>query len=335
MTAQLSERIDELTRSRRAVRAGDGRARPGAELGARGRPRDRALRRHHRGLRRRPVRGRLGAHGRARTRSRPGWACCCGCCPTATTPSRRRRVPASWSTRACQEGRWRSTSSRCCRRRRSTSSGRRRPPRRWPTLAPTLGFVVDRAVEGATRRCDGRGDLDATAATSRRRSVRRSTPGVGFVGIVCSHTRGEALLEELDLTDGRARRVHPHVGLDIGARTAPEIALSILAEIVRRHPARGARGRPRPASRRRAPAPGGRPGVRHDRDVGPDTIARSRRRHRPLVLQPGLPRQLPVAATATLRDRRRRRAGRGRLAAPRAAQAGARRSTAPPSSTPP
>ncbi len=52
--------------------------------------------------------------------------------------------------------------------------------------------------------------------------------------MVCSRTRGEALLAELDLTTEERRRVHPHVGLDIGARTAPEIALSILAEIVRR-----------------------------------------------------------------------------------------------------
>ena len=58
--------------------------------------------------------------------------------------------------------------------------------------------------------------------------------GVGFVGLVCSHTRGEALLAELDLTDEERSRVHPHVGIEIGARTAPEIALSILAEVVRR-----------------------------------------------------------------------------------------------------
>jgi xanthine dehydrogenase accessory factor len=55
----------------------------------------------------------------------------------------------------------------------------------------------------------------------------------GFVGVVCSRTRGEALLAELDLTAEQHARVHLHVGLDIGARTAPEIALSILAEIVR------------------------------------------------------------------------------------------------------
>ncbi len=57
--------------------------------------------------------------------------------------------------------------------------------------------------------------------------------GVGFVGLVCSHTRGEALLEELDLPEHELRRVYTHVGIDIGARTAPEIALSIMAAIVR------------------------------------------------------------------------------------------------------
>jgi xanthine dehydrogenase accessory factor len=57
--------------------------------------------------------------------------------------------------------------------------------------------------------------------------------GVGFVGVVCSRTRGAALLEELGLSPGEAARVHMHVGLDIGARTAPEVAVSILAEMVR------------------------------------------------------------------------------------------------------
>ncbi len=57
--------------------------------------------------------------------------------------------------------------------------------------------------------------------------------GVGFIGVVCSRTRGRALLDDLGLSDAEARRVHAHVGIDIGARTAPEVALSIMAAMVR------------------------------------------------------------------------------------------------------
>lgn len=101
------------------------------------------------------------------------------------------------------------------------------------SLAPSLGFVVDRAADGA-------GPDGAIAAVvsshggDEPAAIRRALDaGVEFVGLVCSHTRGEAVLAELDLTEDERRRVHPHVGLDIGARTAPEIALSILAEIVK------------------------------------------------------------------------------------------------------
>ncbi len=57
--------------------------------------------------------------------------------------------------------------------------------------------------------------------------------GVGFIGVVCSRTRGRALIDDLNLSDAEARRVHAHVGVDIGARTAPEVALSIMAALVR------------------------------------------------------------------------------------------------------
>jgi xanthine dehydrogenase accessory factor len=99
------------------------------------------------------------------------------------------------------------------------------------TLAPTLGFVVDRSgtSDGATAVVISTHGGDEPAAVRAALDA-----GVGFVGIVCSHTRGEALLAELDLTEEERARVHPHVGVDIGARTAPEIALSILAEVVRR-----------------------------------------------------------------------------------------------------
>ena len=118
-----------------------------------------------------------------------------------------------------------------------------RPPTRWPTLAPALGFVVDAAARASTRRCDGRGRLHATAAT-RPAAIRAALDaGVGFVGVVCSHTRGEALLAELDLTPRRRARVHPHVGLDIGARTAPEIGAVDRGRDRARHPGRGTGGR--------------------------------------------------------------------------------------------
>lgn len=57
--------------------------------------------------------------------------------------------------------------------------------------------------------------------------------GVGFVGLVASSKRGEAVLAELQLTDDERARVHTPVGLRLGAETPEEIALSVLAEVVR------------------------------------------------------------------------------------------------------
>jgi xanthine dehydrogenase accessory factor len=57
--------------------------------------------------------------------------------------------------------------------------------------------------------------------------------GVNFVGLVASRTRGTAVVESLDLDEEERQVVRSPVGLDIGARTAEEIALSILAEVVR------------------------------------------------------------------------------------------------------
>ena len=66
--------------------------------------------------------------------------------------------------------------------------------------------------------------------------------GVPYVGLVASRKRGRAVLESLggDAID----RVHSPAGLDIGARTAEEVALSVLAEIVsiRPRPARVSTG---------------------------------------------------------------------------------------------
>jgi xanthine dehydrogenase accessory factor len=54
--------------------------------------------------------------------------------------------------------------------------------------------------------------------------------GVGYIGLVASPKRGAAVLAALDAPD--RERVHTPAGLDIGARTPQEIALSILAQLV-------------------------------------------------------------------------------------------------------
>jgi xanthine dehydrogenase accessory factor len=59
--------------------------------------------------------------------------------------------------------------------------------------------------------------------------------GVPYVGLVASPRRGAAVLEELrsrGVAEDRLRELHTPAGLDIGAATPEEIALSILAEIV-------------------------------------------------------------------------------------------------------
>jgi xanthine dehydrogenase accessory factor len=56
--------------------------------------------------------------------------------------------------------------------------------------------------------------------------------GVGYVGLVASRIRGAAVLSELKLTDAERTRVHTPAGLDIGAKTAAEIAVSIVADLI-------------------------------------------------------------------------------------------------------
>ena len=71
-----------------------------------------------------------------------------------------------------------------------------------------------------------------------------------YVGLVASRKRGAAVATSLDVSDDDRARLHTPAGIDIGARTPEEIALSILAEIVSARRAMKA-----PASVAPAPAP--------------------------------------------------------------------------------
>jgi xanthine dehydrogenase accessory factor len=62
--------------------------------------------------------------------------------------------------------------------------------------------------------------------------TRALDAGVGYVGLVASRKRGAAVLESLDVPDALRAQVHTPAGLDIGARTPADIAISIVAEIV-------------------------------------------------------------------------------------------------------
>jgi xanthine dehydrogenase accessory factor len=59
--------------------------------------------------------------------------------------------------------------------------------------------------------------------------------GLPYVGLVASRKRGKAVLEELraeGVADDLLEALETPAGIDIGARTAPEVALAILARIV-------------------------------------------------------------------------------------------------------
>ncbi|MFJ3670592.1 XdhC family protein [Streptomyces sp. NPDC090106] len=97
-------------------------------------------------------------------------------------------------------------------------------------FAGVLGYATSPSVPGervaaVVVAAQGHGDAEAVRAAL--------DAGVPYVALVASRRRGTALLAELGLDEAEGARVHTPAGLDIGARTAPEVALSILAEVVR------------------------------------------------------------------------------------------------------
>jgi len=101
-------------------------------------------------------------------------------------------------------------------------------------LAPPLGFVVKRATRLADTYVGATALIVSSHGRHEPEAIRFALDaGVGFVGLVASRVRGEAVLEDLELNESEQRFVHTPVGLEIGARTAEEIALSIMAELVK------------------------------------------------------------------------------------------------------
>ncbi|MFB7113074.1 XdhC family protein [Streptomyces sp. NPDC056190] len=84
-------------------------------------------------------------------------------------------------------------------------------------------------------------DLDVVVIATHGREedtvlIEAARAGIPYIGLVASPKRGAAVLAGLDITEGQRARVHTPAGLDIGARTPGEIALSVYAEIIALRP---------------------------------------------------------------------------------------------------
>jgi xanthine dehydrogenase accessory factor len=102
-----------------------------------------------------------------------------------------------------------------------------------------LAAIGERAGYDVDRTSSTPDDLALVVASHGRDEedalVAALTATVPYVGLVASRKRGAAVIEELrarGVTHGQLKRLHTPAGLDIGAATAEEIAISILAEIV-------------------------------------------------------------------------------------------------------
>ncbi len=100
-------------------------------------------------------------------------------------------------------------------------------------VASAAGYEVETgspAIEGAAAVV-----VASHGADEERLLADALHAGVPYVALVASHRRGEAVRESLEVPDELRAQLHTPAGLEIGARTPDEIAVSVLAQIVAEH----------------------------------------------------------------------------------------------------
>jgi len=118
-------------------------------------------------------------------------------------------------------------------------------------IADVLEYATARSLPGAAPE-NASAVVVASHGRDEHEAIRLAlAAGVPYIALVASRRRGAAVLDELELTPEQRARVSTPAGLDIGARTAGEVALSILAEVIETlrsaDPAPGRTGDDRPA----------------------------------------------------------------------------------------
>jgi xanthine dehydrogenase accessory factor len=100
-------------------------------------------------------------------------------------------------------------------------------------VAAAAGYEVGHAVQA------GAGDAAVIVAShgsdEERVLAEALSAGVPYVALVASAVRGESVRAALDVPDELKPQLHTPAGIDIGAQTPEEIAISILAELVAEH----------------------------------------------------------------------------------------------------
>jgi xanthine dehydrogenase accessory factor len=113
-------------------------------------------------------------------------------------------------------------------------------------LGHAAGYDCLLAPGGDTGVVDGAAAVVVASHGSGEEAVLAAAleASVGYVALVASTKRGHAMRGELPIPDELREQLHTPAGLDIGARTPQEVAISILAELVARHHARPAPAAP-------------------------------------------------------------------------------------------
>jgi len=101
-------------------------------------------------------------------------------------------------------------------------------------LGPGVGFDVELAEGEAARPRPGDAALIVASHGKAEEGALEAAlrAGVPYVALVASEVRGAAVLDSLEVDDVLRSRVYTPAGLQLGARTPGEIALSILAQLV-------------------------------------------------------------------------------------------------------
>lgn len=104
--------------------------------------------------------------------------------------------------------------------------------RAMESVGASLGYAVEAWSEGSV---DDLATVDAVVVASHGEGEeavleRALDAGVPYIGLIASPKRGGAVLHSLGRAD--VEKIHTPAGLDIGARTPEEVALSVFAQII-------------------------------------------------------------------------------------------------------